>query len=457
MLQLNPGRRQRRTIPLFLFTLFITTALAAQAQAFGFFDFRIVSSDADSGRGSFRAAVEAANHRSSISLILFLPGVDATLESDVEYTGSQLLVIAGFVAIVRGAETATPAETWDGGLIKATGGGDLKISSLSLLNSFNNGIGVFVPADATGTQSLTLHRVTIRGARFHGVFFDGQLSTGFNTDDVLHPECEDPYPFDSDASHFLTIGQSTISGNGTLAGGFQTGPEFVVDGVTFLKGCPADFDGVRVDDGGLGDITALVSYSHVDDNLADGIEYDESEDGSVKALMFGSSVSRNGETGTDDLDDGFDIDEAGEGDLEVLVVNSEFLDNRDEGLDFDEDDGGSVDVALYGVVSSRNEDEGFKIDETGDGDLVALVQDSVINESLSQQGIDLTEEDEGDYSVQIIDSAVKFNDDEGVASEQVAPGTGLLTIIDSDLTENGDPSLDLTGVTADITNSDIDL
>lgn len=33
-----------------------------------------------------------------------------------------------------------------------------------------------------------------------------------------------------------------------------------------------------------------------------------------------------------------------------------------------------------------------------------------------------------------------------LASEQVEPGTGQLTLIRSDLTDNGDPSLDLEGI-----------
>lgn len=407
---------------------------------------RLVTSGDDAGPGSFRAAIEEANADPSVRRIVFRPGLTVTLLSDVVYTGAQTLSIHGNGSEVIGDPAAPPADTWDGGLFQATGGGDLRISNLAFRQSFNNGIGVFVPAEQSGTVSVSLKDVTIERSRFHGLFFDGQSSSGFNTDGVIHPDCTDPFPFDSDASLSLSVQRSEVSDNGTLVGGFDTGTEFEVDGETFLTGCPADFDGVRVDDGDAGSIHAVISRSRVEGNLADGIEYDETGEGGVSAVITHTDVAGNGNTGTDDLDDGFDIDEAGDGNLRVLVVHSSFTDNFDEGLDFDEDDAGAVLATFVHVEASRNEDEGFKIDETGPGDLRSFVIASTINNSLSQQGIDLTEEDAGDYDVLLVRTEVTGNDDEGLASEQVEPGTGQLTLIRSDLTDNGDPSLDLEGI-----------
>ena len=132
-------------------------------------------------------------------------------------------------------------------------------------------------------------------------------------------------------------------------------------------------------------------------------------------------------------DDGFDADEAGEGDLIVLIVASSLVDNRDEGIDLDEAEEGSTIVTLFGVEASRNEDEGLKVDEAGTGDLTARVVDSAIDDSASQQGIQLVEGDEGDCDVRIVDSEVRGNDDEGLASEQTAPGDGRLRLVRSDL------------------------
>jgi hypothetical protein len=327
---------------------------------------------------------------------------------------------------------------------------------LAFRNSFNNGVAVFVPASRTGRVSLSLQAVAIEGARFHGLLFDGQHTTGLNTDDVLHPFCFDPHPVDSPASLGLELTAATIRGNGTLAGGFDTGTEFEQDGETFLTGCPADFDGVRVDEGGPGGIAAVIAASGVQENLADGVELDESEEGDVWATLTGVTITGNGETGTVDLDDGFDVDEAGDGDLNVLLVDATVNDNRDEGLDFDEAGAGSVSVMLLGVEASGNEDEGFKIDEEDDGDLTSYAVRATINGSLSQQGVELVEAGTGDFGATFVDSTITGNDDEGLAAEQVAPGVGTLRLVGSDLTGNGDPSLDLSGITLENVGSLLD-
>ncbi len=402
-----------------------------------------VTSAADDGPGSFRAAVEAANTDPRVRHIRFRNRLIVVLASDVVYTGRQPLRIDGKGSTLAGDPAAPPSETWDGGLFAATGGADLAIRNLAFRDSFDNGLGVFVPAGAKGSVRVNLHGVTIEDARFHGLFFDGQASSGFNTDDVPHPDCEDPHPFDSEASVVLTVRHSEIARNGTLAGGFDTGSPEIRDGEEVLTGCPADFDGIRVDEGGVGSIHASVTHTLVEGNLADGIEYDETEAGGVSAWVQATRVFGNGETGTDDLDDGFDVDEADAGDLRAFLLHSVFGENRDEGIDLDEAGEGDVLVTLVTVEASRNEDEGFKIDEEDDGDLVANVIQSEIDESLSQQGIDFTEAGAGDYDVRLVGTRVTGNDDEGLASLQETPGAGKLVLIGSDLTGNGDPSLDL--------------
>ena len=415
-----------------------------------------VTNGEDAGPGSFRAAVEAANADSRVRLIRFRRHLEVVLDSDVVYTGRQPLTIDGRGSALVGDPGADPAETWDGGLFVSSGGADLTIRSLAFLDSFNNGIGIFVPEDAGGTIGLHLDDVRVDGSRFHGVFFDGQTTTGFNTDDVIHPDCVDPHPFDSPASLRLFVKRSEITGNGTLAGGFNTGEPFEDEGETFLTGCPADFDGIRVDDGGAGSIDAWISDTLVEGNLADGIETDESGAGDVVAFLFHSTVAGNGETGTDDLDDGFDIDEAGEGDLRAWVVKTDVVDNRDEGLDFDEAGPGSAVVTLVRVDASRNEDQGFKLDEEGAGNLRARVFRSQVNDSISQDGIELTEEDEGGLEGLLVATDVMGNADAGVKAEQVEPGAGRLRIVGGDLTGNTDGSLDLEGVVEQVVGAAID-
>ncbi|MDJ0789427.1 MAG: hypothetical protein QNK05_21690 [Myxococcota bacterium] len=411
-----------------------------------------VTQEGDSGSGSFRAAVEAANGDSRIRTIVFRRGLSVELLSEVVYTGEQSLRIEGRGSEIAADPAAPLAALPDAGLFASRSAADLVIRRLSFLNSFNNGVGVFIPESATGVVHVTLDRVVIDGAQFHGLFVDGQSFDGFNTDDVPHPFCEDPWPFDSAAGIAIDVRRSQILNNGALGPDFDTGEPIVFDGEPALTGCPADFDGIRADDGGLGSIFATVIDTDVIGNLADGIEYDELAEGSVWATTIDSVIAENGETGTDDLDDGFDIDEDGPGDLIASFFDVVASDNRDEGLDLDEAGEGSVFVSVVGSEANTNEDEGIKVDEEDEGNLSVSITRTEVNGSLSQQGIDLTEEGAGRFSGLFLGIEVTGNDDEGVAAAQEDEGTGVLFVIGSDLTGNGEPpaspepSFDLEGI-----------
>ena len=438
-----------------LLLLAVLVGIASPAQAF-FGGVRFVSHDGNEGPGSFRAAIDAANDDDDVRAIFFRRGLSVDLETPVVYSGDQSLSIYGNGSELVGDPAATPAPTWDAGLLASTGGANLTVFGLDFIDSFNNGLGVFVPGDRTGTIRLILRDVKVSGARFHGVFFDGQITTGFNTDDVIHPDCEDPYPVNSDAKMVLIANGIEILDNGTLAGGFNTGEPFEVEGETFLTGCPADFDGVRADNGGVNGIQASITRATVDGNLADGIELDDFGDGGVSLFMAHSQVNGNGETGTDDLDDGVDIDEADGGDLVAYLVDVSIEGNRDEGIDFDEAGDGDAIVVLYDVTSNANEDEGFKVDEEDDGNLLAKVFDSEINDSLSQDGVQLEEQDAGDLDALFVRTDINGNDNDAIDAEQDDDGVGTLKAFDSDFTGNGNPSLDLSGVDETLVNTLID-
>ncbi len=78
----------------------------------------------------------------------------------------------------------------------------------------------------------------------------------------------------------LNVQSSTIDGNGSD---------------------PDDFDGIRVDERGLGGIRATFRNSSVVDNGGDGIELDERDGGSVITELRNSSFIRNGSANADDL------------------------------------------------------------------------------------------------------------------------------------------------------------
>jgi hypothetical protein len=435
-----------------ILTAAITLALSGAALA----DTVYVTSDADAGDDTFRAAVEAANGNPAIDTIEFGSPLSVTLLSEVHFTGSQDLAIWGNGSTLTGDCPLAP--TWDGGLFASYSAAAISLSQISFADSCNNGVGVFIPEDASGEVMVTLDDVSITGSRFHGLYADGQDSAGvYNTDDIPHPDCEDPHPHDSKAGIVLYVMDSTIDGNGTVAPDgstwIQPEPTCAGDEVVSLSGCPYDFDGIRLDDGGQGGISAFVADSTVNRNLADGIEYDERGQGDVLSWAYGLEVAENGETtaypiaGCDgdtveDLDDGFDIDEEDSGDLYAYFEDIWVNDNRDEGLDLDEAGNGSATLVVYGAVANRNEDQGIKVDEEGNGDLWATLVDAESNGSLSQHGTEFTEEDNGSLDVAIIDSEISGNDDGAVAGEQDGRGYGLLTVIDSDLTGNDKCSFD---------------
>ncbi len=428
-----------------------------------------VSSAADAGANTFRAAVIAANGNPAIDTIRFLPNLFVTLSSDVVYDGPQDLTLLGRGSTIDG--DGSKDATWDGGLFVSRSAADIKILNLTFSDSFNNGVGVFLPANATGVTSVTLHDVTIERSRFHGLYIDGQLTTGYNTDDVLQLACVDPWAFDSNASVMLNVLSSDILGNGTV---IHEGPGQDFD-ASIATGCPVDFDGIRVDEGGIGGINGNLWFCRIDGNRADGVEYDERGDGGVLATTVHVSVADNGDTGTVDTDDGFDIDETGPGDIWAAFERVSVLGNFDEGLDFTEGDAGNLRAIVLDSDASANEDEGIKVEEGGDGHLALVIERSKVNDCASQQGIEATElgtgnlcfeiersevlrndndginlveEEAGNLTAEIERTRVMLNGDVGVVAEQELPGVGSLLAVNSDLTGNLDPSsLELDNVT----------
>ena len=101
----------------------------------------------------------------------------------------------------------------------------------------------------------------------------------------------------------MTVIGSRFSGNGNT------------EGVSV-----SDNDGLRVNEGGLGDLRITVRLSVFEENGADGIEVDERGDGDIRVDMLLTQLRANGPFDPEDLDDGFDIDEWNNGDVIVSVI-----------------------------------------------------------------------------------------------------------------------------------------
>ena len=149
------------------------------------------------------------------------------------------------------------------------------MQDLNFRNSTGSGLVVTVPAETSGTVSVSLSRVTMLGNSLFGLLVNDTASSRATID--------------------LYVVSSSFSGNGRAAG------------VT-------DIDAVRVNETGAGGIVAIIRDSRLEDNGGDGVELDESGTGDVELRVRRSRFQGNGDQDPDDLEDGLDIDEGGEGD-----------------------------------------------------------------------------------------------------------------------------------------------
>ena len=276
------------------------------------------------------------------------------------------------------------AVTEDGTLIFNIAG-DISIRNLSINDSATRGIVVNVPEDATGDDiSVTLVDVSVLNSALFGVHIDD------NSDEF------DEGSAGSDIGIDLTIRNSIFIGNGTGA---------------------IDFDGVRVDERGEGDINAMIINTHIDGNGGDGIELDEAGFGNVDATMIRVTLNNNGFYNEEDLDDGFDIDEAGGGDIEVSLFHVQANNNRDEGLDFDEAGDGDILLKARHVDASNNDDEGLKLDEEDAGSISAKMSsvDVLMN---GDDGVQFTELGEGLITARLHRVTATDNSKYGIKMEQ---------------------------------------
>ena len=191
-----------------------------------------------SDEASLQRAIYEANNNVHIHRIVFKPHAKIILSSPVVYTGSQPLTLQGNGAFIDGSNVGNfvfsddlAAVTEDGSLVFNTSA-DITIRHLSVENSAPRGIVINIPEDARGDDiAISLERVSVLNSALYGVhiddnvdaFDDGTAGSGLGLD--------------------MSISRSQFVGNGTGA---------------------IDFDGVRVDERGEGDIQAVITHTQID-------------------------------------------------------------------------------------------------------------------------------------------------------------------------------------------------
>ena len=287
-----------------------------------------VTRSADSGQGTLRAAIQAANRDADVDRIQVRAGVRLiALERSVTYRGAQALTLDG--------GDATITESGAGDLFVATGGGDLVFQDVRFANARRSGIVVNVP----GGGDVSWQTVTLRG-----VHLDRNGHYGLHIDDQAGG---DGAGADSPSSLQVTVIDSVVSGNNN--------PD--------IDRQAADKDGIRVDEGGPGHVAVTILNSTLDRNAAEGIEIDETGPGDVVVNATASSFSNNGDQpqAPDDLEDGLDIDESGPGDIRLSLIDSAINANQDEGLDIDGAGAGDIVVTAVKLDAAGNRDDNVKL------------------------------------------------------------------------------------------------
>ncbi|SLN27301.1 hypothetical protein [Roseisalinus antarcticus] len=430
----------------------------------------LVTSTADSGAGSFRAALETLADTGG-QIVVTAEG-DITIDSTLDYAGTAPLYVFGAGQTVRTAANAT--------LFAATAGADLTINGLNFAGpggfDIENrgdidgpaGKGIFVDVrdDQQGYVSLVLENVTVSGVANHGVHVS---------------DCD--------------LADACGGGAGGSGGGSEASIIVRLAGVTIdnVGHGKFDADGLRVDERAAGSINFSATASTFRNVGADGVELDDGQAGDVRVIVTGSAFVGNGAycdpqilaafmpdapegefdegtmpeadipgpvTGAPDdscierevdtyddgtveeyafgidLDDGFDVDEAGDGSVVATLADTTISRNLDEGLDLDEEGPGGIDLVLIDTAASGNTDDGFKTSEEDAGDVSGLMLGTSAADN-GGVGAVFEEADGGDVTVIVQGSMTMGNDDGGTGLEVVQEdgGSGRLVVTSSDIQE----------------------
>lgn len=435
-----------------------------------------VTSPASDGPGSVRAALAAASADPSITRIALRPNLGAIMLTEgLAFTGTQDLVIEGQRAVIDGS--LLPADT---PALFVTGGGDLAVQQLTLRGATGTGMTVAIPAEAAGTIRLAYRDVRFEGNASHGLLINDQ------------------------AEYFSNEFSESEEGSAASVDVEITNSAFVSNGRTAL-----DRDGLRVNEGGLGDLRTTMRNVLVEANGGDGVELDERGDGSIRFDIRHVDILRNGDFDlVVDPDDGLDLDEAGAGDIvgtfthvvasgnfeqgldlnengagdlrvDLLHVTAE--DNLEEGIEYEEDDdvagGGDIVATIRQVVVRRNGaadgDAGLKLREKGEGNLFATIEQveatdnavggiqvredangtltasfrQVIATGNDGDGIEFDENGAGNLVGRVASSTARDNADAGVDADQAGAGVGTLELFRLTGGNNGDGDVELGGTT----------
>jgi uncharacterized alkaline shock family protein YloU len=196
----------------------------------------------------------------------------------------------------------------------------------------------------------------------------------------------------------------------------------------------SDRDGLRVNEGGAGDLRLTLSRVLAADNAADGVEIDERGAGDVHIDVSQTQFMRNGKFDPADLDDGFDIDEYDDGGILGRVVLSTASNNYEEGFDFNENNPGDLRVDMTLVSATRNGEEGIDLEEDDDfgggGDLVTVMRGitTMGNGDAADGALKIREKEDGNLDVTLTSILSTRNVGSGIFVRESSTGSSVVRI-----------------------------
>ncbi len=370
-----------------------------------------VTSSADGGSGSFRAALAEANANPRIGRIRFDRRIRSiTLTSPLVYSGPQSLRIEGEKAELKAGGLGAGQTA-----LLADGGADLYLGGLTVRNAPGVGITVAVPAGRTGTIEVVLDEIRAFDNGLHGVLINDQ------------------------SEYFSDPNSTAETGSAASVSVKVWGSRFERNGFAAI-----DQDGLRVNEGGEGDLKAEIRNTVVLGNGGDGVELDERSNGSADFSVHRTDFLANGAFDPADYDDGIDVDEAGAGNLVGEFVQVRANDNFEQGIDLNENDAGNLEVRMTRVWGSNNAEEGIEFEEdddfAGGGDLIATLVDVTANGNGAADGdagLKLREKGEGNLRARIISPKTNENVIGGIQVREDSNGDLWAEIINAVATGNG--------------------
>jgi hypothetical protein len=416
---------------------------------------RVSNPNAD-GVGSFAAAIEIANADASVKSIQFAPQLGTiNLQQPLVFSGQQELTIHGHGNVVDGQALPASATAFT-----IDGGGNISIQGLTVRNAPDVGIAVVVPDASTGTLAVTLRDVHVHNSGGHGVIVNDQAEYFDNPDSEANTGSAVSLDVQISASTFTNNGFTALDRDGVRLNEGGAGNLKVSIVETAVEGNGGD--GVELDERGAGDVFVVVQGTHLDGNGAfspvdfdDGLDIDEFDDGSIYGSFLQSTADHN-------FEQGLDFNENGRGDLRIDLQHVQAIGNHEEGIEYEEDDdfaGGGDIVARLVAITARNNgaadgDAGVKLREKGEGNLsvegiewessensiggILLREDAggslradlsnIIANKNGSNGIEFDENGAGDFDGSLRNGTITMNALAGVRADQASPGTGELRL-----------------------------